>query len=222
MNQPSAQAGPMPPGWSVALARIGVLAILAAYFFVIYAIARGLIPTFGYSTPTILKASLMTAAMGSLVIWLVIGIEFPEMICSHVIPMRRHRQNRCHACGHPCAGEASTRCTECGTDLTKVPGSYAPSWQTARRFLVVLFLGLIVGICAGEWAMSSDEARMQQMVQSLTTPNFNQPPAAAPLGNTPPNMQFRRRWPANFSEVEWSPSTGFTPVPIFHQERILP
>jgi len=222
MTNNASHEGPTPPAWSVVLARLGVLAILAAYFFVVYGLARGLIPEFGTSFSTVFKASLMSAIMGALVVWLVIGIELPEMLCSHVIPARRSRQHRCHACGHPVATDTSSQCAECGADLEKVPGGYALSWRTVRRFTVVFVLGLILGICAGEFSMSADEERMRQVIRALTTPNFSQPPLAPQQGKAFTRMQFQRRWPAVFSTVEWTRDTGFVPIPIFQQERITP
>lgn len=207
-----------PPRWSIALARLGVLAILAFYFFVIYCIARGLIPEFGASTQTVIKASLRTAVMGSLVIWLVLLIELPEKIYGHVLPMRRHARNRCHSCGHPFASKSSNCCTECGTQFDCVPEKYSLSWRTGRRFFAILLMAMAIGICIGEWSTTSDEIRMERAVMPFTTPNFNQPPTFQLQGNTNLVKQFRRRWPAGFCVVEWHESTGFMSFPLHYQE----
>ena len=67
MNSPETTIDP--PWWSGVITRLTVLANFTGYFFVIYAIARGLIPEFGLTTLTVFKAALMTLAMSALVIW---------------------------------------------------------------------------------------------------------------------------------------------------------
>lgn len=208
-----------PPGWSIALARVGVLAILSFYFFVIYAIARGLIPEFGATTATVLKAALMTLAMSALVVWLAILIEIPEMYFGHVLPRRRHRNRRCFSCGHNISEGASNRCAECGIEFDAVPESYSISWKTLQRFLVVLVGALALGIGLGEWWTTSDEQRIERSVMPFVTPNFRVPPPPQLLKKQGLSMIFHRRWPASFSAIEWNEKRGFTPIPLFQLER---
>jgi ribosomal protein L37E len=208
-----------PPGWSIAVTRVGVLAILSCYFFVIYAIARGLIPEFGATTSTVLKSALMTLAMSALVVWLAICIELPEMIFGHVLPRRRHQHARCHACGHAISEGASNRCAECGVEFDAVPDSYSLSWRTVRRFLIVLACALVLGIGMGEWWTTSDEQRMQRSVMPFVTPNFREPPPPQLLKEHGLSMSFHRRWPASFSVIEWNEEGGFKPIPLFQRER---
>lgn len=208
-----------PPSWSIALARVGVLVILSFYFFIIYAIARGLIPEFGTTTETVLKATLMTIAMSALVVWLAIMIEIPEMYFGHVLPRRRHRNNRCFSCGHKISEGASNRCAECGIEFDAVPDGYSISWKTLQRFLFVLVGALALGIGLGEWWTTSDEQRIERSVMPFTTPNFRVPPPPQLLKQQGLSMTFHRRWPASFSAIEWNEKSGFRPIPLFQLER---
>lgn len=219
MNSPETTIDP--PWWSVVITRLTVLAILTGYFFVIYAIARGLIPEFGLTTLTVFKAALMTLAMSALVIWLAICIELPEMIFGHVLPRRRHQHDRCYACGHTISESASNRCAECGANSDDVPDSYFLSWRTIRQFIVVLLFAWILGVGLGEWWTTSDEQRMERSVMPFVTPNFREPPPPQLLKKHGLSMTFNRRWPASFSTIGWTEQDGFKPIHLFQRERSL-
>ena len=53
-----------PPIWLVIIWRGLLITVLGFYFFLIYAIGRGLIPSFGSSPGVILKATFFTIGMG--------------------------------------------------------------------------------------------------------------------------------------------------------------
>ncbi len=208
----SQESGHTTPLWAIAAVRIGLIATLGFYFFVIYTVSRGLIPEFGASLSVVIRCVLMTIAMSLLIVWLMLYVELPEMLFQHVFPQRRHRRGCCHGCGHPMSKGLSTSCQECGTDCTNVPENYSIGWRAVRCFAVILVLAITLGAGAGELWMSNDEHHMERIVLNSTTPNF-----AYPLNtkfNSPMTIEFTRRWPANFSKIEWS-AKGFEPYDIF-------
>ena len=186
--------------------------ILGGYFFVVYAIARGLLAEFGVSPGVVARATLPTLMMGGFVIWMVLFTEVPEMICGHVIPRRRAARDRCHACNHRTDGADSPICQECGARREGLPAPYAVTWKTVRRFGVILVVGLVGGVLVGELWITSDENRMRASVAHATPGGLHQQTQVHPQSDVTTILTFTRRWPADFSDVTWSARDGFQTV----------
>ena len=208
----SPESGHTTPLWAIATVRLGLILILGFYFFIIYTVSRGLIPEFGASFSVVLRCVLMTIAMSMLIVWLMLYVELPEMLFQHVLPQRRHRNGRCHGCTHPVSEGLSSSCQECGIRLASVPENYSIGWRAVRLFAVILIMAITLGASIGEFWMSNDEKHMERIVLNSTTPNFAYPQKTNL--NSPMIIEFTRRWPANFSKIEWSVK-GFEPYDIF-------
>jgi hypothetical protein len=154
-GSPAASPVAVPPG--ILRIHLAVFTLLMfAYCFLCYCILRALLADFGLSAGTVLKATIATAAMSGFIVWLVPLAELPEIVFGHALPQRRARRGRCPACNYDLQGRCEVRCPECGHD-GRVPDTWQLSWHTARRFLLVLLVGLGLGVVAGEAWTTADE-----------------------------------------------------------------
>ena len=193
--------------------------VLAGYFSVVYAITRGLLADFGVSPRVVVRAALPTLMMGGFVIWMVLFTEVPEMICGHVIPRRRAARDRCHACNHRIDGSSSSTCQECGANREDLPGPYAVTWRTVRRFGVILLCGLMGGVLVGELWITSDENRMRASVSHAATDSPHRDTQVLSASDVTTVLRFKRRWPADFSDVTWTVRDGFQTVQILRPRK---
>ena len=200
-----------PPIWLVIIWRGLLITVLGFYFFLIYAIGRGLIPSFGGSPGVILKATFFTIGMGGFAIWLALYTEVPEMIFSHLLPRLRSKKDRCQSCNHPLWGNESKSCNECGYPSDRAPIPYTLSWRSMRSFGILFTIGIMLGLLAGEIWTRLDEERIRQAIHSPVIPN------TTPLEE---NRSFQRQWPADFSKITWNKAEGFECVPVFRAKKI--
>lgn len=200
-----------PPIWLVIAWRGFLILVLGFYFFLVYAIGRGLIPSFGGSPGVIFKAAFFTIGMGGFSIWLVLYTEVPEMIFSHILPQIRSRKQRCQSCNHPLSRHASNQCSECGYPSDQKPIPYALSWRSVRSFAILFTVAIILGLLAGETWTQLDEERIRQAIHSPLNPN---------LLTLEENRSFQRLWPADFSKISWNQTRGFECEPIFRAKKM--
>lgn len=199
------------PVWAALGGWASSLGFFVVYFFIVHVTLRGLVPSFGIDFSAIATALFGTVVMAGFVIWLVSLAELPEMWFVHRRPRRFQMEGRCGRCGHELGPSAADTCTECGFSQADLPGPYTFGWRAVRRFTIALFLGIVIGVLAGEIWIANDEAAMIAITETQ---------AAVAAGETNRTLTFTRAWPATFSKVDWTADTGFAPQEIFVQERI--
>lgn len=192
------------PAWAMVLGWSSAIAFLLAYFFVVHACMRGLVPAFGFDFSATATACFGTLVMSGFVIWLVSLAELPEMWFVHRRPRRLLAQGCCPNCTHPRAGDEQSACPECGVKTDEIPPPYGYSWRAVRRFAITMVIGIVGGVLAAEVSISLDEARMIREVGLL--------------GQT--EWTFQRAWPATFGQVDWNLDEGFAPRLFLEQDRI--
>lgn len=195
-------ADAVPPTVQLAyLATFGLL--LAAYFFVIFCVARGLLRGIGFGISELVQCFGMTLVMAGFIVWLAPLTQLMELWYGHRVPSRRAKRGLCPACGHPiAAAETSTDgsppacppcCPECGSDLQlRSPMQFG--WETIRRFAVVCTLAYLVGCFTGlAWLHLDERAFRLEYLAKPTVPH-----------------ERKRAWPASFSTLIYDGSRAWS------------
>ncbi len=162
--------------------------ILAAYFFVIFSVTRGLLRGIGFDVSNTLQCLLVTLVMGGFVVWLAPLCHLPEAILLHRRSQRRAERGLCPACGHPRREAAGTseRCPECGSDPVP-PRPFEFGWPSIRRFALVGGAAYVVGSLLGFALIRADEARFAHECSLRPGAAFERP----------------RAWPASFCRLSF-------------------
>ena len=156
-----------PPFGVLVIWRVGILVTLAAYYFVVACIARGILGGFGWHFGNLIQVLLGAAVMTAFVIWLAPLVELPEIWYQHRAPAKRQLRGLCPQCGyerghtHPSDATASGRCPECGA-----PDALRPAWEfgsrTLRHFLFIALVAYAIGCLGAMWWVMQDEAAFQR------------------------------------------------------------
>ncbi len=163
-------------------------AVLAAYFFVVFCVARGLLRGVGFGLSESVQCFCMTLMMAGFIVWLAPLSQLMELWYHHRVPARRARRGLCPNCGHSVAGSVAEgkRCPECGGDRTLRPPLQF-GWETIRRFSLVCGLAYLVGCLAGLAWLGLDERAFEREYLARPTEPHSRP----------------RAWPASFSILHY-------------------
>jgi hypothetical protein len=143
-----------------------LFALSAAFLFVSYCMARGLISGFGLDYGVIATAVIATAFASIFLWWLVPFADSGEILSLHLPADRRANRGQCPYCGYP--HESRAVCNECGAATAPLP-PWVLSARPVRRMAVILLAAMAVGCTAGEWWCRVDESRFE--AESTTIPN---------------------------------------------------
>lgn len=138
------------------LFRAGVLLILAAHVFYMYALGRTQQETFGFDFGATIIAGLFALAMLIPLIWAVTLPELPEIWQRHVRARHRYDRGRCVACDYPVTASAARACPECGRAIAP-PRAYHVSARTIRLFIAFNLAAWMLGCAAAESWILLDE-----------------------------------------------------------------
>ncbi|MBL9118972.1 MAG: hypothetical protein JNL80_03545 [Phycisphaerae bacterium] len=166
--------------------------VLAAYFFVIFCVTRGLLRGVGFSVSTMVECLAVTLVMAGFVVWLAPMSHFLEAWFLHRIPAKRARRGLCPACGHPLPGPiadgdgSTARCAECGGDFT-LRRPFEFGWQGIRRFLAIAGVAYAIGTgCAIARIAADERAFVREYSLSPGVPHYRP-----------------RAWPAAFATLSY-------------------
>lgn len=162
--------------------------VLAAYFFVIFCVTRGLLRGIGFDVSTTIQCLLVTLVMAGFVVWLAPLCHLPEALLLHRRSQRRAARGLCPACGHPrqAAAEPTAPCPECGSDAIP-PRPFEFGWPSIRRFALVGGAAYVVGSLLGFTLIRADEARFAHECSIRGGAAFERP----------------RAWPASFCRLSF-------------------
>lgn len=197
--------------------RLALLAIVAAYFFFSYCILRALLAEYGLAVSTIAKAAIATAAMATFIVWAVPLADLAEIVHRHLLPQRRAAKGRCAACGYDLR-DGGARCPECGFD-GPTPGPWHLGWSSAKRFSLMLLIGLSIGCLAGEAWIASDERRFAEEAAAFRAAEEARIGARATSPDTEPYRR-PRAWPAQFALLQSDEQGSIVALDPFHSPRI--
>ena len=147
------------PVLSRVLAQGGLLLLLSAYCFTMYALIRPLFGTIGFDATTVFKTTLAVIVLGIFVLGLAPMTNIPSIIHQHVAPSRRFRRGECPGCGYPEADRIESReCPECGAAFRE-----PPEWRMrsgmVTSFLLLFLIAVVLGGTIAETRLLVDEQR---------------------------------------------------------------
>jgi hypothetical protein len=164
----------------------GFTLVLAAYFFVIFCVTRGLLSGIGFSFATLFQCFVVTLVMAGFIVWLAPTAHILEVWYLHRLPAQRAKRGQCPGCGYAMRSEATdaARCPECGGDLS-LPRPFEFGWQGIRRFLLLGSTAYVIGSAVAIVWISTDESAFMREALANRTHHHERP----------------RAWPTGFSTL---------------------